>query len=175
MKKFFYPIAIFMLFLSLMACGETTEEKLDGAVEKTETEQPAEETQADEASENENDMNQVIVDNDNVKATLVKIVKKEDSIWGRSVEVVFDVQNKRQESIEVQARSVSVDGRMVDETLLVMSQEVAPGKSATAKLKIEELDGYEFPEFKENLEMTLHIFSWDNMDYQENHPVKVTF
>jgi len=100
MKKCFYPFAIFMLFLSLTACGETTEEKLDGAVEKTETEQPAEETQADEASENENDMNQVIVDNDNVKVTLVKIVKKEDSIWGRSVEVVFDVQNKRQESIE---------------------------------------------------------------------------
>lgn len=172
MKKCFYPFAIFMLFLSLTACGETTEENVNGKVENTETEQTAEETKEDEKA---NEINQVIVDNENVKATLVKIVKKEDPIWGKSIEVIFDVENKRQDSIEVQARSVSADGRMVDETLLVMSQEVAPGKSATAKLEIQEFEGYEFPELKENFEMTLHIFSWDQMDYQEDHPVKVTF
>lgn len=172
MKKFYYPIAMLMLLLLLAACGETTEENVNGKVENTETEQTAEETKEDEKA---NEINQVIVDNENVKATLVKIVKKEDPIWGKSIEVIFDVENKRQDSIEVQARSVSADGRMVDETLLVMSQEVAPGKSATAKLKIQEFEGYEFPELKENFEMTLHIFSWDQMDYQEDHPVKVTF
>lgn len=172
MKKFYYPIAMLMLLLLLAACGETTEENVNGKVENTETEQTAEETKEDEKV---NEINQVIVDNENVKATLVKIVKKEDPIWGKSIEVIFDVENKRQDSIEVQARSVSADGRMVDETLLVMSQEVAPGKSATAKLKIQEFEGYEFPELKENFEMTLHIFSWDQMDYQEDHPVKVTF
>lgn len=172
MKKFYYPIAMLMLLLLLAACGETTEENVNGKVENTETEQTAEETEEDEKV---NEINQVIVDNENVKATLVKIVKKEDPIWGKSIEVIFDVENKRQNSIEVQARSVSADGRMVDETLLVMSQEVAPGKSATAKLKIQEFEGYEFPELKENFEMTLHIFSWDQMDYQEDHPVKVTF
>ena len=27
----------------------------------------------------------------------------------------------------------------------------------------------------EDFEMQLHIFSWDNYDYEEDHPVKVTF
>ncbi|MED3662949.1 hypothetical protein NST62_07040 [Ureibacillus sp. FSL K6-8385] len=173
MKKIYFPIALLLLFLLLAACGETTEENVNGKVENTE--QTSEDTGTDEEEERANEINQVIVDNENVKATLVKIVKKEDPIWGRSIEVIFDVQNKRQDSIEVQARSVSADGRMVDEALLTMSQEVAPGKSATAKLTIQEFEGYEFPELKENFEMTLHIFSWDQMDYQEDHPVKVTF
>ena len=98
-----------------------------------------------------------------------------DKIWGNSYEVIFDVENKRSESSEVQARSVSADGRMIDDMLLSMSQEVAPGKSAYATLKISEFDGYEFPELKSDFEMTLHIFSWDNYDYTEDHPVKVTF
>lgn len=173
MKKIYFPIAFLLLFFLLAACGETTEENVNGKVENTE--QTSEDTGTDEEEERANEINQVIVDNENVKATLVKIVKKEDPIWGRSIEVIFDVQNKRQDSIEVQARSVSADGRMVDEALLTMSQEVAPGKSATAKLTIQEFEGYEFPELKENFEMTLHIFSWDQMDYQEDHPVKVTF
>lgn len=89
--------------------------------------------------------------------------------------MVFDITNKRDHSIEVQARSVSVDDRMIDETILSMSQEVAPGKSATAKLTIQEFEGYEFPQFEKNLEMTLYFFSWDNVDYEEEHPVSVTF
>ena len=110
-----------------------------------------------------------------MKATLLKIIKVTDDIWGNCYEVIFDVQNKRSDSIEVQARSVSADDRMVDETLLSMSQEIAPGKAGYATLTISEFDGYEFPEMNADFEMTLHIFSSDDYDYSEDHLVKVTF
>lgn len=175
MKKIFYTVGMLMLFFLLTACG-ATEESLGGEVEETESVQSDEKLEDGQSSNesDENEINQVIVDNENLKATLIKIVKKEDPLWGKSVEVIFDVENKRQDSIEVQARSVSVDNRMVDEAMITMSQEVAPGKSATAKLTIHELEGYEFPEFNENFEMTLYIFNWD-FNYDEEHPVKVTF
>src|SRR5690554_711777 len=169
MKKFFYLLSVLSLFLMLTACGETSEENVSGE------EGNAEDQATEESEKNENEINQVIVDNENVKATLVKIAKKDDPIWGKSIEVVFDVQNKRTETITVQANEVSADNRMVDEALIAMSQDVASGKSATAKLTINDLEGYDFPELKEVFEMTLHIFSWDNYDYQENYPVKVTF
>ncbi|NLY78381.1 MAG: hypothetical protein GX072_00320 [Lysinibacillus sp.] len=173
MQKLLYLISVTSLLL-LAACGDTTEEDLGGNVD-TDTTNENTEQQAEDTSNNEKEINEVIVDNENVKVTLVKIVSKSDDIWGNSVEVVYDVTNKRSDNIEVQARNVSVDDRMVDETLLSMSQEVAPGKSATATLTINEFEGYEFPKFENNFEMTLHIFSWDNMDYTEEHPVSITF
>lgn len=180
MKKLILLTA-FIFSLGLAACGDTTEENLGGDVENKEsnTENTKNGTgeETEEASTNDNkEINEVIVDNENLKATLVKIVKKQDEIWGNTVEVVFDVTNKRQDRIEVQANSVSVDDRMVDESLLSMSQEVAPGKSATATLTISESDeGKEFPAFEKNFEMTLHVFSWDDYDYTEDFPVKVEF
>lgn len=173
MQKLLYLISVTSLLL-LAACGDTTEEDLGGNVD-TDTTNENTEQQAEDTSNNEKEINEVIVDNENVKVTLVKIVSKSDDIWGNSVEVVYDVTNKRSDNIEVQARNVSVDDRMVDETLLSMSQEVAPGKSVTATLTINEFEGYEFPKFENNFEMTLHIFSRDNMDYTEEHPVSITF
>ena len=170
MKKVIYS-ATLVSALMLGACGDTTEENVGGTVEESGTEVNATETTDDAV----NEINQVIVDNENVKATLLKITKVTDDIWGNSYEVIFDVQNKRTDSIGVQARSVSADGRMVDETLLSMSQEIAPGKSGYATLTISEFDGYEFPEMNSDFEMTLHIFSWDDYDYSEDHLVKVTF
>ncbi|SOC13133.1 hypothetical protein SAMN05880501_107109 [Ureibacillus xyleni] len=178
MKKIIL-LSAFIFSLGLAGCGETTEENLGGEVENTENnENTGNDTSGDTeeaATNDEKELNQVIVDNENLTATLVKIVKKNDEVWGNTVEVIFDVTNKRKDSIEVQANSVSVDDRMVDETLLSMSQEVAPGKSATATLTISEFEGYDFPAFENNFEMILHVFSWDDYDYSEDHPVKVEF
>lgn len=174
MKKLLY--LMFASCLWLAACGETSEENVGGDVDKENTNENANQQTEETATQNdENEINEVIVDNENVKVTLVKIVKKSDEVWGNSVDVVFDVTNKRSDSIEVQARNVSVDDRMVDETLLTMSQEVAAGKSATATLTVNEFEGYEFPKFEKNFEMVLYIFSWDNADYSEEHPVSITF
>ena len=169
----------FILIFALVGCGDKTKENVEGDVntEGTETKdtKDTKDTKSDKAADDEKEINEVIVDNENVKATLVKIVKVDDETWGKTIEVVFDVENKRSDSIEVQAREVSADGRMIDETLLTMSQEVAPGKAATAKLQISEYEDYDFPELTSDFEMQLHIFSWDNYDYEEDHPVKVTF
>lgn len=177
MDKFIFSIALLFFSFALAACGDATEEDLGGEVNNTEDQGNVETTEenTEEATNDEQELNQAIVDNENVKATLVKIVKKNDEVWGNTVEVIFDVENKRSDTIEVQARSVSVDDRMVDETILTMSQEVAPGKAATATLTFTEMEGYELPAFENNLEMQLHFFSWDNMDYEEDHPVQVTF
>lgn len=115
MKKIFYVSVLSALLLA--ACGGSTEENLGGTTNtddniETNTEQATEESQ-----ETSNDINQVIVDNEHIKATLVKIVKKNDDMWGNQYEVIFDVENKRQDKIEVQARSISADGRMIEDVL----------------------------------------------------------
>lgn len=177
MKKKLIFNAALVLSLALAGCGETEKENVGGKVE-TSTSEKANSQDAEKAKENADsnkEINQVVVDNDRVKATLVKIVKSTDSIFGNSYEVVFDVENKSKENIGVQARSVSVDGRMVDETIISMSQDVAAGKTAAAKLTMREMEGYEFPEFKSDLEMGLFIYSSENITNTEEIPVKVKF
>lgn len=181
MKKKLIFSAALVLSLGLAACGETETENVGGKVETSSSEkantQDTEKAKDDtkENADSNKEINQVIVDNDKVKATLVKIVKSTDSVFGNSYEVVFDVENKSSEKIGVQARSVSVDGRMVDETILSMSQDVAAGKTASAKLTIREMEGYEFPEFKSDLEMGLFVYSSENITNAEEIPVKVKF
>lgn len=169
--------AVLASLLILTACGETESENIAGAAKEEEVEseegEEAEEQEEQEESE-ENEINEVIVDSD-VKATLVTISKESDSIFGDRYNITFDVENNLDHSIEVQARSLSVDGTMVDEATYSMSQEVAAGKNAKAVLTIEDFDGYDFPEMEEDFEMVLHIFSWDDMDYGEDYDVKIEF
>src|SRR5690625_87550 len=128
--------------VGLAACGEgsETEEKEVSGVESTDNsddsangEEAAEETDEEDGSKEEFD--QEIVDNDNFKATLTSVEKIVDKDWDEEkIEVTFEVENKRDETIEVQEREVSADGKMIDESMLMMSQEVAGGKKADAKL-----------------------------------------
>jgi hypothetical protein len=177
-RHIFLLLSLLALFM-LTACGDNNEENTDNTVKTENAEEGTDEKDdenIEESTENkEYEFNQLIVDNENIKATLVKIAKLSDEVWGNSIEVVFEIENKREDSIEVQARSVSADGRMVDDTLISMSQEIAPGKSASAKLEIMEMEGYEFPELTSDFEMTLHVFSWENYEFEEDHPVNVQF
>lgn len=166
---------------ALAACGsEEADAPADDAAEK-----PAEETSSGSSGTTEKgsaektddnfskEYNEVIVDNENFKATLVKAEHIVDKEWDEEkFNVTFEVENKREDTIEVQAREVSADGKMVDDMMLNMSQEVAAGKLADAVLTIENFDG-DLPSLEDNIEMVLHIFSWDNMDYEEDHPVSV--
>jgi len=158
----------------LVGCGDASTESVSGSVESDTGAENVEEAEevAEEATEQ---INQVIADNENFKITLLDIAKVSDDIWGNSIEVKFDVENKRAETITVQARDVSADGRMVDDALIMMSDDIATGKVGTVRLEIMELDGYDFPELNSDLELTLRVFSWDNYDYQEEIPVKVSF
>lgn len=170
---------IFSLLMSMMlvACGSTEVEEKEATVTSGEAveEETATEEEATEETATEEDVNQLIVDDENVKATLVSIVEKQDDIWGKSIEVTFEVENKTDTTIEVQAREVSADNKMVDDMLLSMSTEISPGKLADCVLTIEEYEGYTFPTLEENLEMKLHIFSWDDSNFELEYPVNVTF
>ncbi|PTY92935.1 hypothetical protein [Heyndrickxia sporothermodurans] len=168
-------IIVIGIIASLGSGSET--EQVEGNVNKQD--QSAEQKSADkkEAAKEDNntDVNKVIADDENVKATLLRVERKKDDVFGDTIDVVFEIQNKTDRNLEFQARSVSVDGKMVDETILSMSQEISPGKTADARLTMTEFEGYELPALEKDLELELHGFDWDNMEFELNYPVSITF
>lgn len=189
MRKLLFLLLAIVIGVGLAACGESssTEEKevtdvgsTDESAEAADVEEAdagADENEADEEDENEvEEFDKEIVDNDDFKAVLTSVEKIADKEWDEErIEVTFEVENKRDETVEVQAGEVSADDKMVDESMLMMSQEVAGGKKADAKLVIESFDGEELPEMKENLEMKLRVFDWEYMDFEEDYDVKIEF
>lgn len=164
----------FVAFL-LAACSD--KEVSDKEIEQVDV--PAKNTEETEKVEseasNKKAFDMAIADSENIKATLISAETIIDKEWDEEkIEIMFEVENKRQDTIEVQAREVSADGKMIDDTMLSMSQEIAPGKKADAVLTIQNYEG-DLPEIAENLEMILHVFSWDDMDYEEEHQVKIDF
>jgi hypothetical protein len=83
------------------------------------------------------------------------------------------VENKTDKTLTFQANEVSSDGKMIDEGMLTMSQDVAPGKKADAVLEIQNYEG-PLPEIKNNLEMILHVYDED-YTVEEDHRVNVDF
>lgn len=185
MKRFKVMILLGVSGLVLAACG--SEDASEGVLTESEagsseaeiTEVAEETSLAESETTGENNLyefNEVIADNENFKATLLNIEYVYDDMWDEEkIEVRFDVENKREDSIEAQARSVSLNGRMVDEGLLTMSQEIAPGKVAEAVLEIQDYEGNELPALEGDFEMSLYIFSWDDFEYEEEVPVNVSF
>lgn len=166
-----------VMIVGLAACGEIeTEEKQVDSAKMTDDEQAAEGTDEESADDSEaQQFNEEVVDNEHVKATLVSVEKIIDKDWDEErFEIKFEVENKRDETIEVQAREVSADGKMIDDAMIFMSQEISAGKLADAVLRIENFDG-DLPEIEENLEMILHIFSWDDYDFENDIDVKIDF
>lgn len=179
-KRILFLSIILGITLVVGACGEEAADSGSGAMEEAEASEDNESGTETEESGNDDGRNvqefdQEIVDNENVKAVLKSIEYIEDDIFGDAIEITFEVENKRDDTIEVQAREVSADGKMVDEAMQSMSQEVAGGKVADAVLTIQSLEGKELPSMEENFEMLLHVFSWDDMDFEEGHEVKVEF
>jgi len=176
MKKILGVTLVLLLCLGMGGC--TKQE----AVEPTPTETGTVATTTQEKPEptkNENlrEYNKVLVDNDNLRAELLSIEYIYDDFWDQeTIKVTFDVKNKQSFPIVVQARSVSINDRMVDTgdgVLVAMSQDVGPGKSAYAVLEIQNVGDGKLPKLEGNFEMTLHIFNWDDLDYQIDIPVSV--
>ena len=161
-KRILFLSIILGITLVVAACGEEAADSGSGAMEGSER-------------GNVHELDQEQGDNESGKAVLTSIEYIEDDIFGDAIEITFEVENKRDDTIEVQAREVSADGKMVDESMQSMSQEIAGGKVADAVLTIQSLEGKELPSMEENFEMLLHVFSWDDMDFEEGHGVKVEF
>jgi hypothetical protein len=182
-RWWFIALIVIVVFIAIGSGGDDSEtseatDNADSAEQTTEVSNEAEETEDEAEDESNNDLhefNEVVVDNENFKATLLDIEYIYDDMWDEEkIEVRFDIENKRDDGIEVQARSVSLNDRMVDESLQSMSQEVAAGKTAEAVLDIQDYEGNELPALEGNFEMLLHVFSWDDVDYTEDAEVSVS-
>ncbi|MCG7337158.1 hypothetical protein MHZ95_18015 [Sporosarcina sp. ACRSM] len=170
MKKLIGFLMLAMV-LVLAACGDDSVETTDKEVGSVTGEQK--ETNKEEVQdENEkNELNQEVADTENIKATLVSIEKIVDKEWDEEkYKVTFEVENKREDTITVQAREVSADGKMIDESMLMMSQDISGGKKADAVLEIQNYDG-DLPEINENLELILYVFSNEDFETVEEHKV----
>jgi hypothetical protein len=161
MKKFKVAGITALALIGLVGCSEEVAEK--EVTNVTATDKAEEKAPEAPKKEEAAPINQAIVDDETVKATLTSIELVEDPEWDEKRYVVtYEVENKTDLTLVVQAESVSADGKMIDEGLLTMSTEIAPGKKADAVLEIEDYDNPErLPEIKENFEMTLDVFDWD--------------
>lgn len=92
-----------------------------------------------------------------------------------TVTVTFDILNKREDSIKIKAEQLSVDDRMIDESIYQLEQEILPHKAANAKLMIQQKEGVDFPEFKNDIEMRLYISSLKDSSYVEQHLVNIIY
>lgn len=171
MKRLNIFLCMLLVFGLLVGCADFKEDGEENRNRDSKTEK-----QTLKKKEGVIEINLPIADDDIVQATLIEIKKDKDVLFGNTIEVKFEVVNKTDKTIEVQARQVSIDGKMVDESTIFMSQEIAPGKSADAVMTILEFDDIELPAMEENLEMLLHVFSWDDFfDSNYDYPVKVEF
>lgn len=173
MRKYLFTLFA-VLLLVLAACGGEAEEKEVSSVESNgqDAEENAEDEQETEQEESK-EVDEVIVDNDNLKATLVDIVKVEDKEWDEEkYEINFEIENKRNETIEVQANEVSADGKMIDD-FISFSETISGEKQADATMVVENYDG-DLPEMKNDLEFIFDVFSHD-FEYEEQHDVKIEF
>ena len=161
----------------LTACGddggsEETDETVEPTTEDV-TEETDESTEVEETNDDFYEFNEVVAENENYKITLLNIEREYDEMWDEEkIKVRHDVENLSDIDIEVQARTVSLNDRMIDESLLMMSQEVAAGKSADATLEIQDYEDNELPALEGNFEMTLHIFDWE-YTFEDDVPVSV--
>lgn len=186
MRKLLFILATFVLSIGLAACsGTETEEKAVESVELTDDEEdtetednPEEETEAEDEAEEEEGLQEFdkeIVDNESVTIHLVSVENIVDNDWDEEkTEVTFEVENKRDNTIEVQPREVSADGKMIDDMMYFMSQEVSSGKLADAVLTIENFDG-DLPNMENDIEMILHIFDWEDYDFELDVDVSIEF
>lgn len=174
-KRWWFIALVVIIVLGLFVGGDEEAETADSTESTEETVSMGNENEAEEVAEEDlYEFDEVIADDEDFKATLLSIEHINDEQWDEErIEVRFDVENKRDENIEVQARTVSLDGRMIDESLLMMSQEVAPGKVAEAVLVIQDFEGKELPELEGDFEMTLRMFDWEDYEYEKETEVNV--
>lgn len=172
--------------LALSACGGEDTETTDNEEATDEVEEVSEDTADNETEEEEeteesdddsevHEFNQELIDDENMKATIVDIKKVYDEDWDEEkILVNFEIENKKEDLITAQARNVSINNKMVDESFLMMSQDIASGKAADATLTIESYTDDEIPELEDNLEMILYIYD-ENFDYENEIDVSVSF
>lgn len=157
--------------LVLSGCGDEAAET-ESKEETSPTEQ--EETKDEKETSIEE---QVVLDNEQFMVKVKDFVVKEDSFSGQEAKVILEVENKTDQTVEVQSREGSVDGEMFDDAF-VLSETVAPGKTAKMSLSLSEMwldeDAQEFPEFNDYLETNIVLLD-DGFQELESVPLRIDF
>jgi len=149
-----HRIYLLAFILILSACGVPSQSNLATPDDKKE----------------EKTIQQLVVDNENVKMTVLNMNKSNSTVT-----ITFDILNKREDSIKIKAEQLSVDDRMVDESIYQLEDEILPHKAANVKLIIQQKEGVDFPEFKNDIEMELYISSLKDPSYVEQHLVNIIY
>lgn len=186
MKRYLFIIVTVLLSIGLVACsGDEVEEKEVDNVdladqddtdegEEEEAEDKSEEAE-DDAEEEVKEIDEEVVDNEDITARLISVEKIVNKDFDEEkYEIKFEVENKRDTTIEVQAREVSADSKMIDESMLMMSQEISGGKSADAVLTIQSFED-DLPEIEKDLDFILHVFDWDDYEFELDVDVNIDF
>lgn len=173
MKKLLFLLAAAMLVLT--ACGDAEEESKEVSnVESTDKKEDSKDSESEKEEGESNDSaeyNETILDTDNAVVTLDSITKVEDKIFDEESYVIkFAIENKIDETIEVQAQEVSADDVMIDD-MVIFSQTVAGGKKANGEMEIINFDG-DLPTLEESLEFKL-IVANEDWEHIEEPSVKI--
>lgn len=145
-------LLVFMLLI-LTSCGVETSQKLKG--------------------EYKIEFHTEIANTKNVKATLNSFENKYDEVTGEYKLITFMVENRSDYTIEVQANNIFADGKRINQGSGIMSQEIKPGYKKECVLTLQSYASSSLPSIKEKIEMEMHIFSWENDDFSEDHDVEI--
>lgn len=173
-----------LLFASALVLGACSGDDSD-PVDEQGAEDEVEEAQEIEASEEESqdkereyyEFNELVEDNENVRVKIISVERlyAEDSDE-EAIGIAFEIENKTDRVLDVQSRNVSINDKMIDESLSVLTQDIAAGKSADVYYVIEDYESeITIPEIEGNLEMALVFLDWDDWDFDEEVPVRVEF
>ncbi|MGX7109286.1 hypothetical protein [Facklamia miroungae] len=107
----------------------------------------------------------ILVDDTDFYIAFKEINEKEDSFFGRSHEIVFEIENRTDEKLMVQADTASIDGKMIDPSMITFFQEIGSGKRADVKMSIMSYDPKEeIPELKGDLELEINAFNFKSLE-----------
>jgi|SRR5699024_2018736 len=185
-KKLLLALTSSAFVLMLSACGETTTEEVeselkqdaeDEQVEADKKKEEVTEETEDEATTETEEVNQNIADDDLVKIDLLNVERTTDEIFGDSIKVNFEIENKTDSKIVVQSRDVSADGYMVDD-IVAFSPEIAGNKKIKDNLTLEEMfldEGDELPKLEDNLEMTMIVIDDETYEDISSYDVNIDF
>lgn len=179
-----------LVIIGLVACDEGTSEtkEVDSAQadskEKTETEnietedvdevgEEEAQTEEEDATEEETNYDEVLIDEDSIKVTLIDIEKVTGDDWDQDHYLVnLDIENKTDNTVEVQTREFSADGKMIDD-MIMFSETVSGGKSADGSIEIMDWENDNLPEIEEEMEFILNVSDSETWETTGEYNVKI--
>lgn len=161
---------LFLLSLSSLLLVACNSQDNDSQVEGSTSE-----SQNDDAGTQTYTFNEPFADDDLLTGKLVDIVfSYDDEGDADHYQVNFEVTNNADDYLQLMAREVSINDRMVDEYFYIMGEEVESGQTKEATLHFMSDDGKPLPPLENNIELKLHASNWDSR-LEGIYPVIVDF